>query len=216
MGQIGNFILYAVVGCAAGIIFGIFIYYLQYRFVVKNRIPLTGILYLFFSRKPRLDHSNKSKTPPVAQNKAPDAIDQPGVPASIIEKQPEPAAVLSEPARPVPVIDKLLVDTMSRLRTEFEQNYIIVKDFSGDNLLPLHTDVWDSHQQTLGSLPGKLRDDLDKIYYTIKVLNQLVWFSTEFQRCTPGLRERYVSLLAVIAEGLKEISRNLYSQSMST
>jgi hypothetical protein len=132
-------IIYAVVGCSE--LFRHPYHYLHCRFVSKDRLALSNILYLFFSTKPKLDHSNRSKAQSVARYEAPPAIDRPAAPASITEKKPEPAAVPSEPPHPVPVIDKFLADTMSRLLTEFEQNYIIVKDFSGDHLLPLHTDV---------------------------------------------------------------------------
>jgi hypothetical protein len=71
--------------------------------------------------------------------------------------------------------------------------------------VPLQTDVWDASQYTLRGLHPNLRNNLDRIYADIGLLNHLVWFSSEFHLHSPSLHEQYGNMLVSIAERLDEI-----------
>jgi hypothetical protein len=94
----------------------------------------------------------------------------------------------------------------SDLFAELEYNIKIAREFSGENLVPLRTDVWDTCSQAVNNLPGKLQSELENIYATIKILNNLVWFSTEFHRQSPALSEEYGNLLTAIAGKLNSLT----------
>jgi len=122
-----------------------------------------------------------------------------------IEKKPTSPPLAKEPARVLPAVEDRREESILRLFTELERNYKTAREFSGDNLVPLQTDVWDASQHTLHRLHTNLRNDLERIYADIGLLNQLAWFSSEFHSHSPGLHEQYVNLLMTIAERLEEI-----------
>ena len=69
----------------------------------------------------------------------------------------------------------------------------------------MRTEGWEGNQARLRSLPADVRTQLEDIYTDIGLLNNLVWLSSEFNRSSPNLRQRYVDLAASIADRLDEL-----------
>ena len=89
----------------------------------------------------------------------------------------------------------------------FKHNRKIAADFSGGNLLPLQTGVWDTKQYTVQKLSVNLRSELVRVYTDIRLLNSLVWLSTEFSRRSASLDGKYRELLTNIGERLDRINQ---------
>jgi hypothetical protein len=228
------YVVGAVGGGLAGMISTALLYYLVCRFVLKDPRTLTSVMQIVFanrlntirsiysttlSNKKRQaflrisDHFKRTKTIeirviPVAELEArftsTRILNEPAPSIVKVEKQPIPIQTLNEPVSSLAEVDMPLQAVVPELLTEFEHNYKIAREFSGGNLISLQTDIWDTSQHAIKTLPGKLQNELDNIYGIIKMLNNLVWFSTEFQRHSSALNEQYVNLLTAIADKLNE------------
>ena len=95
--------------------------------------------------------------------------------------------------------------TVSQLIAEIERNVGVAPQSLGEKLQPLETRVWDASQHEFEGLPEKLRKDLQKVYSDIRMVNSIVWLSTELGRQTPDLENNYLNLCASINEGLGRI-----------
>jgi hypothetical protein len=94
---------------------------------------------------------------------------------------------------------------------EIERNRKTVREFSGNDLLPLKTDAWDRSLPIVRRLAGDVRNKIEDTYADIAVLNQLVWLASEFDRHGPNLRQGYVDLSASIAARLDHLVDDLLS-----
>jgi hypothetical protein len=188
-------VLASVCGIFAGVLVGVLVLYLVFRFVDHYPITLLGVFRILVAKRPKATSSSHLAPPSDRKHEA--------LPA--IEEQPTSPPVLKEPARVLPAVENHGEESALRLLAELERNYKTAKEFSGDNLVPLQTDVWDASQYTLRRLHVNLRNDLDRIYADIRLLNHLVWFSSEFHLHSPNLYRQYVNLLVSIAKRLDEI-----------
>ena len=162
-----------------GILTGVSANYLIIRFVLKRRVTFFDTFYLLFSKKPKIFTSTDL--------------------ARHIINAPSTRPEVHEPAKfPVP---ELLV--------EIENNLKIVTEFSGDNLLPLQSDIWDAHRYSAHKLPVNLREQLVQVYSDIHVLKQILWFSTEFDYRSSLLDELYSEWIPTIAKRLQRIKQNI-------
>jgi hypothetical protein len=161
------------------VLIGTFIAYLILRFVHKRQVSFLNFIYRLFGRKPRVFTSDD-----LAQQ----YIDKPSESPEV----PEPAIF------PLP-----------ELLAEFEHNHRIIAEFSGDNLLPLQTDVWDAHRYAALKLPANLRDQLEQLYTDIHSLNNIAWLSTELRYRSSFSDELYRKLLTSIAERLDKTKQNM-------
>jgi len=162
-----------------GILIGISVSYLIRRFVFKDRVRFFEPFYMLFSKKPKVSTSS---------DLARQFINTPSGPPEV-----------HKPAKfPIP---ELLV--------EIEHNLKIVTEFSGDNLLPLQSDVWDAGRYSAHKLPVNLREQLEQVYSDIHVLNHLVRFSTELSYRSSFFDELYRKRLTSIAERLQSIKQNV-------
>jgi hypothetical protein len=195
--QLWQIVLASVCGILFGVSIGILAYYLVFRFVYYDRITLLGVFRVLFTRRPKATSSSYPASPSGKKDEV----------FPVVEEQPASPPVVKEPARLLPPVEDRPGESLLGLLAEFERNCRTAREFSGDNLVPLQTDVWDSSQDMLRKLHTDLRNDLERIYADIRLLNQLVWFSSEFHRQSPGLHEQYVDLLMSIARRLDEIGR---------
>jgi len=127
---------------------------------------------------------------------------------SINEEHHAPVRIFAESNRPDPINDGDLNEIMAELLTEIYHNYKIVREFSGDTLVSLQTSIWDSNRRVVKTLPETLQNELESMYGTIKMLNNVVWFSTEFQRHSSALTEQYTNLLTLIDCSIKQLVEN--------
>jgi hypothetical protein len=190
-------VLAAVCGILAGVVVGVLVSYLVFRFVNHYPITLLHLFPILVAKRPKTTSLSDLASPSGRKDEAPIAI----------EEQPTSPPVGREPAKILPAIKDHGAESILRLLTEFERNYKIAKEFSGGNLVPLQTDVWDTSQHTLSRLHPDLRNNLERIYADIGLLNHLVWFSSEFHSHSPNLHEQYVSMLMSIGERLEKITR---------
>ena len=160
-----------------GLIAGTFVSYLVLRFFLKDRLPFLSVLYLLFNKKRQAASAN-------------DLTPQ-------FDKKPSPRLLVKEQAEFV----------VPDLLAEFKHNRKIAVDFSGGNLLPLQTGVWDTKQYTVQKLSVNLRSELVRVYTDIRLLNSLVWLSTEFSRRSASLYGKYRELLTNIGERLDRINQ---------
>ena len=160
-----------------GLIAGTFVSYLVLRFFLKDRLPFLSVLYLLFNKKRQAASAN-------------DLTPQ-------FDKKPSPRLLVKEQAEFV----------VPDLIAEFKHNRKIAADFSGGNLLPLQTGVWDTKQYTVRKLSVNLRSELVRVYTDIRLLNSLVWLSTEFSRRSASLYGKYRELLTNIGERLNRINQ---------
>jgi hypothetical protein len=190
-------VLASVCGIFGGVVIGVFVLYLVFRFVDHYPITLLGVFRILVVKRPKATSSSYLAPPSDKKHEA--------VPA--IEEQPTSPPVVKEPARVLPAVEDHGAKSILRLLSECERNCKTAKEFSGDNLVPLQTDVWDTSQRALRRLHVNLRNDLEHIYADIRLLNHLVWFSSEFHSESTSLHEQYVNLLMSIAERLDAIIR---------
>ena len=160
-----------------GVIAGTFVSYLVLRFFLKDRLPFLSLLYLLFNKKRQAASAN-------------DLTPQ-------FDKKPSPRLLVKEQAEFV----------VPDLLAEFKHNRKIAADFSGGNLLPLQTGVWDTKQYTVQKLSVNLRSELVRVYNDIHLLNSFVWLSTEFSRRSASLDGKYRELLTNIGERLDRINQ---------
>ena len=162
-----------------GILVGISVSYLITRFVFKQRVPFSKLFYMLFNKRPKVFTSSDL--------------------ARQFINTPSASPEVHEPAKfPIP---ELLV--------EIEHNLKIVTEFSGDNLLPLQSDVWDAGRYSAQKLPVSLRNQLMHIYSDIHLVNHIVWFSTKMGYRSSLLDELYSERLPTIAERLQRIKQNV-------
>lgn len=161
---------------------GIFVAHLIIRFVYKERSPFFKYFYLLFSRNPRVFTPRDS----VRQS-----TDKPSAPPKVHELAESP-------------IPGLLAE-LPGLLAEFELNCKIVAEFSGDNLLPLQTDVWDAHRYSAYQVPTTLRVQLEQVYDDIHLLNNIAWLSIELGHRSSSLDGQYRKQLTSIYERLLKI-----------
>jgi hypothetical protein len=167
-----------------GILTGISVSYLIIRFAFKYRVTFFDIFHLLFSKKPKMFTSS---------NLARHIINTPSSPSEV----PEPAKF---------PIHELLV--------EIEHNLKIITEFSGDNLLSLQSDVWDARRYSAHTLPVNLREQLMQVYSDIYVLNQIVWFSTEFEYRSSLLNELYSEWLPTITKKLQRVKQDIENNAL--
>jgi len=219
----------AMLGTLAGILLAAALYYLLSRFVFKELVSLPAIirflltgrllklpaisLAAIFNRK--LESYQMTEEQPVQaitieEQVAPlPAVEEIVMVEDRIPLVEDPIMPVQEPAEPALTIPELIVpsgETVFELQAEFQYNLKIAREFSGDDLVPLRTDVWDASYRAISTLPGKLQNELENIYAAIKILNNLVWFSTEFHRHSPDLSEQYKNMLTSIADKLNELT----------
>lgn len=190
-------VLASVCGIFGGVVVGVFVLYLVFRFVDHYPITLLGVFRILVVKRPKATSSSYLAPPSDKKHEA--------VPA--IEEQPTSPPVVKEPARVLRAVENDGEESALRLLAELKRNCKAAKEFSGDNLVPLQTDVWDTSQRALRRLHVNLRNDLEHIYADIRLLNHLVWFSSEFHSQSTSLHEQYVNLLMSIAERLDAIIR---------
>ncbi len=171
--------LVLVASILIGILISLSVCYLIARFVYKDRVTFFNFFYMLFSKKPKVFTSS---------DLARQFINTPSAPPEV-----------HEPAKfPLP---ELLV--------EMEHNLKIVTEFSGDNLLPLQSNVWDAGRYLAHKLPVNLREQLVQVYSDIHLLNQIVRVSTELGYRSSFLDERYGKRVTTIAERLQRIKQNV-------
>ncbi len=98
---------------------------------------------------------------------------------------------------------------ISELIVEFEHNRRIITEFSGDNLLPLQSDVWDAHEHLAHKLSANLREQLVLLYADIHVLNAMVSFLAGLDHRSSSWNEIYRKRLTSISERLQEIRQKI-------
>ncbi len=162
-----------------GVIGGTFVSYLALRFLLKDRLSFLSVLYLLFGKKRQAASAN-------------DLTPQ-------FDKKPTPRLLVKEQAEFV----------VPDLLAECKHNRKIATEFSGGNLLPLQTGVWDTKQYTVQKLSVNLRSELARAYTDIRLLNSLVWLSTELSRGSASLDEKYRELLTNIGERLDRINQSI-------
>jgi hypothetical protein len=162
-----------------GILIGLSVSYLIMRFVLKRRVTFFDVFYALFSKKAKVLTPSDSSQ---------QFIDTPTAPP----KAHEPTKL------PIP---ELLV--------EIEHNLKIAAQFSGDNPLPLQSDVWDAGKHSAHKLSANLRKQLKEAYSDIQLLNHIAWLSTELNYRSSFLDELYKERLTSVAERLQRIKQNV-------
>jgi hypothetical protein len=190
-------VLASVCGIFAGVFIGVFVSYLLFRFVDNYPVTLATTFLILLGKRPK--SASSSDLASLSDNKH-EALPP-------IEVQLTPPRMVKESAKTLPPAEDRGGESMLRLLAEFERNYTTARGFSGDNLVPLQTDAWDSSQHIIRKLHADLRDDLEHIYADIRLLNHLAWFSSEFHSQSHGLHEQYAKLLMSIADRLDKIIR---------
>ena len=109
-----------------------------------------------------------------------------------------PLLVEEQPKLPDP---ELLVEVENNLR-------IVSEPWTGE-LIPFHTSVWDAEQYEVYQLPTNLRNDLKQVYDMIRLANQIVWLSAEFNRRSQNIDETYRIMRTSITERLHRIKQNV-------
>ncbi len=163
----------------AGLLIGLSISYLIMRFVLKRRVTFFDVFHALFSKKPKVLTSSDS---------ARQFIDTPTAPPKV-----------HKPTK-FPILE---------LFVEIEHNLKIVTQFSGDNPLPLQSDVWDACTHSAHKLPVNLRKQLKEAYSDIHLLNHITWLSTELNYRSSFLDELYEERLTSVAERLQRIKQNV-------
>jgi hypothetical protein len=162
-----------------GILVGLSIIYLVTRFVFKQQGPFSKLFYTLFRKKPKIFTS--------------------GDLTRHLTNTPSTHPEVHEPAKfPVP---ELLV--------EIEHNLKICNEFTGDNILPLQSDVWNAIRDTASQLPNNLREQLEKVYFDVHLLNHIVSSSAKLDYRNSVLNELYRKRIPIIAERLQGIKQNI-------
>lgn len=105
---------------------------------------------------------------------------------------------------PLTKVRELMKFPMPALFAEIDNNRKIATLFSDGNLLPLKTNVWDANQYSSQELPANLLVEVEQVYADIKLLNKLVWLSTELDSQNSSMAD-YKKMLALIAEKIDKI-----------
>jgi hypothetical protein len=135
-------------------------------------------------------------------------LEEPVLATRIAREQQVAVNICAEPDRTTPEGDNHFEQIMPELLTEIEHNFRIAREFSGGDLISLRTEIWDNSQHAIKTLPVRLQNELVNLYGVIKMLNNVVWFSTEFQRHSSSLSEQYTKLLSTVADRLNALTGN--------
>lgn len=200
----------------AGSVFAVFAFYLSGRLVFKYRVDLASLFRILFSLTTISNKTRVAYLRIIEEFRRPKSIDQQVAPEPMVEEQFIPLPMVEKPQAPVQILlepspliveeDKNIREIVPDLLIEFEHSLEIARGYSGSNLLSLQTNIWDTSQHTINILPVRLKAELASLYATIKILNTLVWFSSEFQRHSNSLDEQYSSLLDVIVRKINELT----------
>ena len=93
------------------------------------------------------------------------------------------------------------------LLDEFENNLKTIREFTGNELISLRIDSWETNQQLVQNLSPDLRNNVEKIYTDIHLLNHLVWLSSEFNHNSQNMIDQYTRISGIIADKLTEMIR---------
>ena len=169
-------VLFYLAVSLVAIITGLYAGYWIIRLIYKERLPFKSVVFQLF----------KKRVITVSPRNNPAQSDKIPVDTQVVMKPIE---------LPIP-----------GLLDELESNGKIASKYSGGDLLPLQTDVWDAHQYSAYDLPDNLRDELEQVYSYMRLLNNLVWLATEGYHSS-SLDGQYKKLLAHISERLNKIER---------
>jgi len=189
--QLWQLALVLIASLLISVLIAVSIIYLIIRFADKRRVSFVDILFLLFKRRPKsVDSSDFARQ----GNTINERIDKPINTA--------PATIHRE-------ADETVKFSISELLVEIEHNLKTINGFTGDNLLPLKSEVWDAIRQTAYKLPINLRGQLTRIYLEINLLNQTVQFSNVLGHRSSFLEERYRKRITTIAKGLGKIKEDI-------
>lgn len=228
-------LLGCILGVAAGIVLGLVGFVLHAHVVKKDAFSLRAAFLTLLGTRPKLALVSSAAGTQQGESAAPVLVRvMPSpVPVSIMlsaaprtgaaslaharmtAPQPPPShptpATTPEPLEALFAFDQPIKEFVLRLLGEFDRNRRVARDLEGDNLVPMRTDAWERSQRFLRTLPGEVRSDLESIYADIRLLNNLVWLCTEFDRRGPTVREQYANLATSIAGRLDDLIRRSLS-----
>jgi hypothetical protein len=184
-----------LVAIFAGIIVGILIVYVLFRLFSRSGLSLLAVCRILFGKRSGYTDSKR-----IAPKHRSVVIQPPS-----IERKPEVSILAVNDGKITSDIQPRGREDILRLLEECEQNRKTVRGFSGDNLVPLKTDAWDSNRRLLNHLEPNFRNNLESVYSDIFLLNNLVWLATEFHRSGPGMQAQYKLLSESIAKRLDTI-----------
>jgi len=188
-----------------GVFAGVSLIYLVMRFVHKDQVAFLDFFYLLFSKRPKVTTSSYSTHKFISTHGSLLEVQEPvSTPVTL----PEVHESVSTPGTHQEV-PKPVENPIPGLLTEFQHNYRIATGFSGENLLPLQTTIWDAHRYSAQKLPVNLREQLEQVYTDIHSLNTVVWFITELGHKSSFLEEEYRKLLASISKQLQKIKTDI-------
>ena len=170
-----NALLIIPISIVGGILIGISIAYLIMHFGYKKRVSFLKLPHLLFGKKPKILTLRES------------------------------AGISTDKPSAHPEVHELTELPVPGLLSEFEHNCKIAAEFSGDNVLPLQTHVWEAHKQLAIKLPITLRNQLRLIYSDINLLNRIAELSIGLGYRSSSLNGEYSRLLTKIAEQLQKI-----------
>ena len=171
--------LVLVASILIGILISLSVCYLIARFVDKDRVTFFNFFYILFSKISKV------------------------VTSSDLFRQ-----FINTPMAP-PEVHEPANFPISELLFEIEHNLRIIAESSGDNQLPLKSDVWDAVRNSAQKLPVNLREQLEHLYIEISLLNKIVRVSTELGYRNSFLDERYGKRITTIAERLQKIKQSV-------
>ena len=174
--EVWQYPIAAIAGILTAVFVGISSAYLSIRFVRKDdKFQFLNLFYLLFRKNPEILPSS-------------DRLQQSKNGPSMHGKSHD----LTELFSPELVFE---LECNSRNAAHFP---------TGNRMLPLQTDVWDTQKESTQELPTYLRSELEQVYADIKTLNKLVWFSAELGYQGYSLAD-YRKLLSRIAHRTKKI-----------
>ena len=92
---------------------------------------------------------------------------------------------------------------------EVDNNLRIASEPWTGELIPFQTNVWDAEQYEVYRLPVNLRNDLKQGYDMMRLANQIVWLSAEFNNRSQNIDETYRRMHTSIAERLHRTKQNV-------
>ncbi len=189
-------------GVIGGIVTGCLYFYAHARYLNRERVSGRAVVLTLLAARP--------KTTPVTSTTIPEP-EHPVIPPPV-GPDPAPVAVARTPA--ASPLEAILAfqdrsqEPVLRLLAECDRNRKTAREHFGDSLASLRTEAWDSNHTLRSALPTDVRTDLESVYADIRLLNNLVWLCTEFNRGGPGIRQQYVELSTRIADRLDELVRS--------
>jgi len=178
-----------------GSLVGILLSYALLKLVHHNNLDLMATCRILFGKKPGLVPQKGRALKPRRLAPLPPEVQKP-VKASVSTNKN--GGILSD------LQLRSKVDIL-KLVAECAKNRETIRGFSGNDLVPLQTQSWDSNRNFVSSLSPVLRDDLESVYTDIALLNNLVWLSTEFHRSGPDIQAQYTVLSENIIRRLEKI-----------